>query len=73
MSQRFKTSLDKRPNSFILGSFHHAVCEGDMKKVKEFIEGASSGAKTSVKIVACNQQDEVNMLSRAGIIPGLIL
>ena len=52
----FKNSAD----SSALGSFHHSVAIGSLKKVKEFVQGVSSiqGAMKGTKI-SSNQQDEV--------------
>jgi ankyrin repeat protein len=54
-----KIETDKRPASFALASFHHAISEGDLRKVKDYVQGISSIPGTSGIRISCNQQDEV--------------
>lgn len=54
-----KTEVDKSPASFALGSFHRAVSEGDLKKVKEYVQGISSVPGAPGTKIASNSKDEV--------------
>ena len=55
-----KAESDKSPPSFALGSFHRAVSEGDIKKVKEYVQGTSSVPGAPGIKIPSNQKDEVS-------------
>jgi hypothetical protein len=62
-----KIETDKRPASFALGSFHHAISEGDHRKVKDYVQGISSIPGTPGIRISCNEQDQVLKFPEASI------